>query len=66
MTKYIAISLEIIVQKVTGHSVDFFNLDDISKVRVLRYIDSYKIGLKIFEAKWYDVITKNFMRKNIF
>ncbi len=63
MTKYIAISLEIIVQKVTGHSVDFFNLDDISKVRVLRYIDSYKIGLKIFEAKWYDVITKKFYAK---
>lgn len=63
MTKYIAISLGIIVQKVTGHSVDFFNLDDISKVRVLRYIDCYKIGLKIFEAKWYDVITKKFYAK---
>ena len=51
MTKFIAISLEIIVQKVTGSAVDFFNLDDISKVRVLRYINFYNIGLKIFEAK---------------
>ena len=41
MTKYITISLEIIVQKVIGRSVDFFNLDDISKVRVLRYINFY-------------------------
>ena len=63
MTKYIAISLEIIVQKVTGSAVDFFNLDDISKVRVLRYINLYNIGLKIFEAKWYDVITKKFYAK---
>ena len=57
---YSTLSLSEVIKKKTRKQASFFELEPDDKRGVLDYIQQHNIDIKVFEKKWYDVLTKKF------
>ena len=49
-----------IVKKRTNKNCDFLSLEKTEQREILEYIEKYKKSIRVFEYKWYDILTNKF------
>ena len=57
---YSKLSLLEVIKRKTHRKVSFFELELDEQRGVLDYIRQHSINIRIFEKKWYDILTKKF------
>lgn len=57
---YSKLSLPEVIKRKTKRNVSFFELEVDEQRGVLDYIRQHSINIRIFEKKWYDILTKKF------
>ena len=57
---YSSLSLTDVIRRKIRRKCSFFELTEPQQCEVLHYIESHKINLKIFQYKWFDIITQKF------
>lgn len=54
------LSLQEVIKRKTKRKASFFELEQNDQRSILDYIQQHNIDIKIFEKKWYDILTKKF------
>ena len=57
---YSSLSLTDVIRRKIRRKCSFFELTEPQQCEVLHYIELHKINLKIFQYKWFDIITQKF------